>query len=220
LVGYKGQLRLTDGGGFDNTGILALLRRKVSKIIACVAMNMSVMDDLQEDANISAFGCVAGLFGTMKADKDVDGMDMPHYNACRQVFPSDQWIPLLTALREKVSAGAPAVHSMKMTVLPNEKAGVPGKHDVEIVFVLNSMPESWATQLPADTKQRLKDDQKLDKTEGTMMNNSLIAADLNSFPFIPLGRLKYSALLVGLLSQLASYHIISHAEEIQAMLAN
>ena len=57
--------KFVDGGSCDNTGVIALLRRKCTFIVSCVAMNnpMNITEPALEDANGHAMSHVAALFG-------------------------------------------------------------------------------------------------------------------------------------------------------------
>ena len=96
--------KFLDGGGCDNTSIIALLRRRMKFIIACVATNASVdsVDPRVEDANGHSLGNVAGLFGRQWSDSKIDLVRNDSFNQQRKVFPAEKWDELLAALRAKL----------------------------------------------------------------------------------------------------------------------
>lgn len=98
----NGVKKFIDGGTTDCTGTLALIRRNVTKIIACLACNDAITSPTITDANASCYGTLAGLFGTQKSSSDyIDRVSNDDYNSFRQVFEKNKWDELITALKEK-----------------------------------------------------------------------------------------------------------------------
>ena len=91
-----------DGNCCDSTGIIALLRRKCTSIIACIT-STSRLEDSESiaDANQHSLGHLAGLFGRQVSDKRVFLVKSESYNEQRKVFPSEAWDELLGALISK-----------------------------------------------------------------------------------------------------------------------
>ena len=101
----NGATKFVDGGSTDNTGTLALIRRNVPKIIACLACNAAVTSPDVSDANKGSYGTLAGLFGAQKSTKNIDNVTNEDYNAQRQVFEKEKWDELITVLRQKLKNG-------------------------------------------------------------------------------------------------------------------
>jgi hypothetical protein len=97
----NGVKKFNDGGTTDCTGTLALIRRSVTKIIACLACNDAITSPTITDANASCYGTLAGLFGTQKSSSDIDRVSNEDYNKFRQVFEREKWDELIAALKEK-----------------------------------------------------------------------------------------------------------------------
>jgi len=57
------------------------------------------------DVSKGSYGTLAGLFGRMVCDKEIDAVSPHHYNEQRQVFESSCWDQLIAALREKLLHG-------------------------------------------------------------------------------------------------------------------
>jgi hypothetical protein len=128
-----------DAGGSDNSGVLALLRRKCEFIIACYTTNVAM--DAQhvnlEDANVSALGHLAGLFGRQRSNQPVEMVSNESFNSQRQVFPEDCWDDLLEGLRAKyagtvVMSSFPSSlwTSLISTLLTHSGEAVGAPHDV------------------------------------------------------------------------------------------
>jgi len=97
----NGVKKFNDGGTTDCTGTLALIRRNVTKIIACLACNDAITSPTITDANESCYGTLAGLFGTQNSSSDIDGVSNEDYNKFRQVFEREKWDELIAALKAK-----------------------------------------------------------------------------------------------------------------------
>mmetsp|Transcript_14186 Transcript_14186/g.19411 ORF Transcript_14186/g.19411 Transcript_14186/m.19411 type:complete len:605 (+) Transcript_14186:2-1816(+) len=211
--------KFVDGGGCDNSGILALLRRRCKFVIACYAMNSSVEPSILpiEDANLHSWGTLAGLFGRQKSTKRVDMVKNESYNEQRKVFASEAWDELIAALRSKRAAGKPLVHRMTLDVLPNPLIAVPGDHKVVVVFCISGECKDWSDALPKDTKALLIKDNATEASEfdEKKMQSGLMKCNLNKFPCFPVGRLFYSKLTAGMLSQLATYQIMETAKDFE-----
>jgi len=100
----NGVLQFVDGANTDNTGVLALIRRNCTKIIACLANGNPIDgDDITSEA-ANTMGSLAGLFGTQYNDKiSYDANNA--INEQRKVFESSEWNDLVKVLREKVKHG-------------------------------------------------------------------------------------------------------------------
>jgi len=103
----NGVQRFVDGGSTDNTGILALLRRGCTKIVAGIACNSSIDAGDPSDVDKSSYGHIAGLFGVQKSE--FCKVSKQQYNEQRKVFDSSKWDELLTALKKKRAAGDKAI---------------------------------------------------------------------------------------------------------------
>jgi len=100
----NGVQRFVDGANTDNTGVLALIRRNCTKIVACLANGNPINDDDITSEAANTMGSLAGLFGAQKNDKiSNDANDA--INEQRQVFETEKWNELVKALREKVKHG-------------------------------------------------------------------------------------------------------------------
>lgn len=145
--GESCQLQFADGGLYDNTGVLGLLRRRCKIIIACVSSDSAVTVKDPE----TRFGDIAALFGCAK-NPNQDGI--PSVNAM-QVFENSKWDELLANLKQKYADGKPQVCKMKLKVSPNPDAGVYHSDTVEVYFCVNGRSTEWEQKL-GQSAQRLK----------------------------------------------------------------
>lgn len=100
----NGVQRFVDGANTDNTGVLALIRRNCTKIVACLANGNPINDDDITSEAANTMGSLAGLFGAQKNDKILNDAN-DAINEQRQVFETEKWNELVKALREKVKHG-------------------------------------------------------------------------------------------------------------------
>ena len=115
------------------------------------------------------------------------------------------------------SDGKPLVHRMILDVLPNPLVVVPGNHQTTVVFCISGECKVWTDALPPDMQEVLRRDNAapVPALEEQAMQLGLMKSNLSKFPYFPVGRLYYSALVAGLISQIASYQIFQSAEEFE-----
>jgi hypothetical protein len=108
---------------------------------------------------------------------------------------------------------------LRTNVLPNPEICIRGNHLVEILFIVNSYSAEWESLLPTDTQQRMSDDNSSSPLGQQLMEINAEPTNLRNFPYIPVSRLKFSPLLVGLLAQQATWNVIQNRSEIEDLLS-
>ena len=221
----NGVLRCVDGGSTDNTGILALLRRSVQNVLACLACNLPVSDPGVGDANAHSLGTLAGLFGVQKsASGEVDSVKDKEYNAQRAVLPASAWDELIAAMRARLQQGQTPVHTLRVPVASNALAGVRGGYTLTLTVVLSTECKAFVDRLPAETRQQIEKDKATAGAGGVIQSASnslqgvgLLAANLATYPYVPVAHLRYSPALAGLMSQQARWTLAQHADDLRAL---
>lgn len=179
LCGSYPNMIFADGGGCDNTAIIALLRRKVTKIIAMYAIDQSIMNSVDHrNMSQSTFSDVAGLFGVMTCDGDktIDGITPLAFNKYHHVFPSEDYSRLVDGLRSRYLEGRPCTFLLHTRVLPNPDISVPGNHDVDILFILCAPSDDWVNSLPQDVKCKVLNERHDSQMKADMDNISSFIA--------------------------------------------
>jgi hypothetical protein len=209
-----------DGGGVDNSGILALLRRGVDKIISCYAMNVSIADETINHCGAqSSFYNIAAMFGRaqFKQCENGDGVDCEHFNKLRHVFPAEDMDKLLHGLQANCHANKPAVYLLETTVLPNKYINVQGGYKVSIVFILIYASPAYIQALPTEVQERIKNDQEITQMENIQFLHGA-PADLARFPYTSLKYFSYSSALVNLMSNLMTWSVLESKDILEHLL--
>jgi hypothetical protein len=121
------ELNFVDGGLFDNLGALALLRRRCSTIIVCMAADTDVLDVVKPEKLHEKHVALSALFGrgaslipgwaAKKGYKDT-------VNERSRVFAYEELDSLMEEVRALRKQGKPLVVRKKLQVLPNALAGI------------------------------------------------------------------------------------------------
>ena len=201
ISGQVTERRIVDGTACDNSGVVALLRRNVTRIIACYSIYISVHDKKMEAMDSES---ISALFGRTACS---EGIFHAKENRHLQVFPSRHWDVLVAGLRARSTAGYGASFLLKTHVLPNPGMGVRGCYNAKILFVLNDDCLNWRKQIPKDLQDQFEADKEvgLDYDLGCEIGGT--EANLKHFPFIPTGYTNYSTRLVNCLTQMASWQM-------------
>jgi hypothetical protein len=197
------KVKFADGGATDNSGILALLRRGVTDVVAGCAILVDIAETDEQIILDSLFDYM-GLFGRVTDNiKPISNSDS--YNRARQVFHPEHWDELMKVMREKRARGEALVHTFEnLEVLPNERCGVVGNYRVNITFVFNGRSTNYTG---VDWKS-------LEPSAWSWMGKYLNPMSLFSphhlgpdFPIIPTEILYYSEELVNELANLAEWSL-------------
>jgi hypothetical protein len=108
---------------------------------------------------------------------------------------------------------------LRTNVIPNPAICIRGNHQVEILFIVNSYSAEWESLLPAETQQKMSDDNSTSPLGQQLMEINVEPMNLRNFPYIPVSRLKFSPLLVGLLAQQATWNVLQNRSEIEDLLS-
>lgn len=146
-----------DGGNLENTGIMALLRRGISRIVAFVHAEIALSWDAAVK-QVVVDGQIPPLFGlepkigghTYRAYPPPPARVSPgaapfRYN---QVFPTDAFYVLIDQLWKASQAGGTAMCLQSgLTVLDNAHFGVSGAGPVDVLWVYTNPVRAWRDQL-------------------------------------------------------------------------
>lgn len=178
-VGQGTLNRFADGGDLEDNGVASMLTYEdIDRLVVFVNSTPLGKDRF---GNIKIDMWLPSLFGFTpyhegltaaesgyKSYRGAGGKPTPGiaasdlYFQYNQVFPSDQFQPLLDALWQASGAGSnenPAVvHTPEIQVLPNNWFGVKGGRTVEILWVILNPVESWIRRLRPDVQAALPRD--------------------------------------------------------------
>ncbi|KXX69476.1 patatin-like phospholipase family protein [Flammeovirga sp. SJP92] len=133
---------VVDGGYLDNTGVLPLLSRKVSKIIAFINTNTEVQYEKEE---IEISNMIQSFFLKVK-----DKLDRYDNNVCLTQNGKSN-AEIVKGLKDKFynlkKQGLPLIITDNYQTMDNQLFGVVSGHSVEITWVHNSLNENWLEQI-------------------------------------------------------------------------
>lgn len=164
-------LYITDGGGFDNSGILSLLRRGITRIVYINPTSFLVCKDTN----------LGNLFGIPSNVVFVDPKQT-------QVFRKEEFDHVCKAISEQRSGrissnyGDPVI-LYKTTTIANEYLNIPSMN-VEILIIENEKSEYWYNNLPAETKKFI--DSLSSKNAGVFPLYNTAKPDTNGWQLIGL----------------------------------
>ena len=91
---------------------------------------------------------------------------------------------------------------------------IEGNYEADILFAFCGECQEFEDKLPADIKEMLRFDRN--NKHGILADAGLIDGNLEHFPYIPISEQDYPPLLVGLLSQLATYTLLSEKDVLES----
>ena len=91
---------------------------------------------------------------------------------------------------------------------------VKGNYEADILFAFCGECQEFEDKLPADIKDQLSRDRATEHC--VLVDAGLIDGNLKHFPYIPISEQEYPPLLVGLLSQLATYTLLSEKDILES----
>ncbi|WIA11774.1 hypothetical protein OEZ85_011868 [Tetradesmus obliquus] len=173
-------LAFADGGSADNLAITPLLRRRVPKIVVCVAASANISaatspaDWAGYQWDISAlFGAAPPTHPSYNKNNTVVGIPIDLFNRKLQVFPTQGYDELFYAVRNSTAAGGPSFHMATYDVLTNSFQAIFGGWQVEVLWVVNAQQTKWEQALPQDTAAALAASRESGKKEGGLLGSLL-----------------------------------------------
>ncbi|WIA31484.1 hypothetical protein OEZ86_002377 [Tetradesmus obliquus] len=206
-------LAFADGGSADNLAITPLLRRRVPKIVVCVAASANISaatspaDWAGYQWDISAlFGAAPPTHPSYNENNTIVGIPIDLFNRKLQVFPTQGYDELFYAVRNSTAAGGPSFHMATYDVLTNSFQAIFGGWQVEVLWVVNAQQTKWEQALPQDTAAALASSRDSGKKNSGVVGNLVKgvretisqvagggdALDAEGFPFISTGKANYS----------------------------
>jgi hypothetical protein len=236
-INYNGQfLKVCDGYLTDNTGIIALLRRKVKTIIFCKS-NWDKPENLSCKIG-STYEDIAGLFGAVDS---ADEQKKNNYNSLRQVFYTKDWTKFekQVSLHVGKNINKPLVFEMNLDVIQNDLCGVSGGYQVQIIFILSYINNGLLKDLSKFDKGQeivnyieksniyLDSNKKISWFQWVINSFSDIFSALNIksaefkyFPYIPITQLNYSKKLVNAMTHMGTYDVDTSIYNIKKWINN
>ena len=135
-----------DGGDFDDTGLLALCRRKTKNILVNIFSSIPITSLLFKNDIITPF--LSCLFkGNLNSEKN-------------GIFDLGIWDNLYKEFLNKFELGLPITVLLTTNVLDNEHFQLEGYGPVNFLFHITSRTQQWFDQLPINTQQLINEKYK------------------------------------------------------------
>lgn len=140
-----------DGATLDGTGVVALLRRRFPVILAFVNTQEPLGSTSSLFAVEGVTASLAELFGFAHPINPLDSQR-------NQIFPTEQFFPLRTALQRAKIAGKGVYFVDRYSIVQPNPYGVapyPGDGKVTIVWFYNELNQGWKAQLAPEVQALL-----------------------------------------------------------------
>jgi hypothetical protein len=145
-----------DGGDFENTGVVALLRRQYPAIMAFVNSSIPI-NSTSDYAYQGIDGQISRLFGLIPPC-DPNNTDPCSVAVCSQqsiqVFPTAQFQALADGLKAKKAQGQPPFFTGIYTVVEDNPFGIPS-YTVVVLWFYNDINQQWVNKLSPTIKELL-----------------------------------------------------------------
>ena len=149
----------TDGGDLENYGLLALLRRRVDRIV--VFINTQDRLTLEADPTRWRDGVAPKPFDPYLGP--LFGQPSPRFPR-NQVFDSADLPGVVKDLQAARRAGGAVIARARHVVQGNEWWGIDGGWDVEICWVYNERVSTWESRLPPAVREAVEAGRSADPT--------------------------------------------------------
>ncbi|CAE7666030.1 unnamed protein product [Symbiodinium sp. CCMP2456] len=150
---------LGDGAETDNTGMMALLQRRASKIVVVHSTNVELSEEIDFCGSLFDITQLAlhGKVSNDLLDKFGYIAENPgEYLVHNQVFNRNELQPLLCEFQKKRKSGDALVVERQLQVLENKKWGIQGNWKASVIFVYLNSCKRFDVNLPPETLQEVQ----------------------------------------------------------------
>jgi len=208
-----------DGGTLDNTNLLGMLQRGVSRIVVMMTSAVALTPRKRWDpstpqgwGNISHSHCSDSLNGYFGVGKDT----ALWYNySNNQVFPEHEYATVVNALQDAQERGNGAVATTRLTTVANQFWGIEAGFNVTVMWIYVGRAYNWEAALKPELKRLVVPTPAAGKWEPTQHMNHGPFAD---FPNWPTHRLHLSPEQANLFAELTAWIALQHRDNITALL--
>jgi hypothetical protein len=200
---FNESLKISDAGQTDDSSIISLLRRNVTKIIYCG----------NHSNRITYHDYFKSFFGL--ATKDFLGQKYELINNICHVFSNEmqEYNKLIKLIESKEQQNLPLVVQMNLKVLPNKLVNVKGNYTVSMLFIIASK-NNWMDKLPVETLNYINENSTTTIIEDILENLNIKYNEFDNFPHTDIQKFNYSPALINAMTQIGTYDIMFNKEEI------
>jgi hypothetical protein len=199
---------IADGGYTDNAGLIAMLRRKVSKILIFYSVASASTDKAVWSAENSGLSQPFGRCENCYT-KLVPPIADDVINTISKVFnQSEKFDDMFNTYHENLRAGRVNTWRSKLDVMDNKFLGVSGGWQVDLLVVMNAPIKDWEDKLPPDTKTLLKKSRNDPLYLAQAALDPLSTHDLVDFPLFSIRIFNYKPVAAGALGSIATWTVL------------
>eukprot|EP00924_Labyrinthula_sp_SR-Ha-C_P010618 snap_masked-scaffold_61-processed-gene-0.50-mRNA-1 protein AED:1.00 eAED:1.00 QI:0/-1/0/0/-1/1/1/0/604 len=166
------RLNVGDGGLIDNLGLMALLQRKVNKIVCFVNTATPIDIHYKEHSKYVTYkfdqefvqvdykaACTdfLSLFGCIKF------MSLQYNYMSTHVFKESDLEGVMEGLVKNIVSGKGGIVRKRLKVLPNRSWNIEGGEIVDIIFIYNQKCDNFEKRLPKETFQEIRKEESIFK---------------------------------------------------------
>ncbi|GAX84700.1 hypothetical protein CEUSTIGMA_g12122.t1 [Chlamydomonas eustigma] len=199
---------IADGGYTDNEGLIAMLRRKVSKILIFYSIASSSTDKAVWSANNSGLSQPFGLCQNCYTNLTPSIADDVINNISKVFNQSEKFDDLFNTYHKNLCAGKVNTWRSKLQVVENKFLGVPGGWEVDLLVVMNAPIKDWEDKLPPATKELLKKSRDDPSYLAQAATDPLSTHALVGFPLFDILVFNYKPEAAGALGSIATWSVL------------
>mmetsp|Transcript_10363 Transcript_10363/g.12570 ORF Transcript_10363/g.12570 Transcript_10363/m.12570 type:complete len:651 (+) Transcript_10363:90-2042(+) len=189
---------LGDGGDLDNFGIFSTLRRGVPRMAVFMNTDTPLNNSWDPTTRPPTSKDIDGYFCAMFGFQVFEETNNMYYTFNNQIFPSEDFVPIVQALQNQVDAGNAAVYTSTLTTIENVFMGIPAGLEVTILWDYSSLPTRWFNQLPSSLQDEINLGDK-----GPYLD----------FPYYSIAHIALSAQQVNLLANLCTWIVSDNKDQ-------
>lgn len=210
-----------DGGCYENILVTSMLQRRVEKLVLFFnvhqvlqpASKWNVYEDPPSKTQVARD--LSAFFGVVPEDYsewEKRGFDLSH----NQVWSTEDWPVLVTALQEAQAKGGGVIATMNLTTVGNKWYGIPAGVVTQVTFVYLSRLFEWEAQLPEDMHDLFV---PTDPQEAADPSVTVSEGPFRSFPNYPTICAGENAERANALGSIAGWTVRQHADLFRSILS-
>jgi hypothetical protein len=205
-----------DGGSYMNIMLPSMLQRRVQKIVLCINENQPLLPAsdwnpaTDTPSSAQASDTLSSLFGVIPEDSMHWTWQKRSFDITKnQYFPTEDWVPVATALQAAQAEGNGIIHTVNLTTVDNSWWGIPAGFTTQVTFVYLGRLANWEAELSDEMRELLVPS---DPEDAANLSVDVKSGPFRSFPhYFTAGGLEDHE-RANVLSDLTGWSITNNAE--------